>query len=54
MTLVTAHFVTSHRGCGGEGGRETMNFILHTPHVNTCGSGLWGGRETMDYFICVT
>jgi hypothetical protein len=29
-------------GCGG-GGRETINFILHTRCVNTCGRALWGG-----------
>jgi hypothetical protein len=31
--------VTSHVGGGG---RETMNFILHTRYISTCGRALWG------------
>jgi hypothetical protein len=49
MTLVTAHFVTSHRGCGG--GRETMNFILHMRYVNTCVGADCGGTETINFIL---
>jgi hypothetical protein len=30
------------------GGRETMNFIVHTRYLNTCGVG---GRETMNFIL---
>jgi hypothetical protein len=43
MTLVTAHHRTFRDVTPGLGGRETMNFILHTRYVNTCvGAGCGG------------
>jgi hypothetical protein len=33
---------TMNCGSGLWGGRETMNFILHTRYVSTCGRALWG------------
>jgi hypothetical protein len=33
------------------GGRETMNFILHTRYVNTCVGTSCGGRETMNFIL---
>jgi hypothetical protein len=33
---------TMNCGRGLWGGRETINFILHTRYVSTCGRGLWG------------